>query len=129
MSANPSPELILAQLAHILASSSFQSGSRPSAFLEHVVRKAVEGRQNEIKESTIGTEVFGREPGYDTKLDPVVRSVARIVREKLNDYYLTNRPGNWVRIDLPKGSYVPGFRGLAEPPSGVVRKPRVLPPV
>jgi hypothetical protein len=56
-----------------------------------------------MKKATIGVEVFSREPGYDTKSDPVVRSVARALREKLNDYYLTH-PSEELRIDLPKGT-------------------------
>jgi tetratricopeptide (TPR) repeat protein len=122
MSGSPSSELILAQLARILSSTTFGTSSRASAFLEHVVRKTVEGRRQEIKEATIGSEVFGREHGYDTKLDPVVRSVARIVREKLNDYYLAGRSEDWVRIELPKGSYVPVFRQLGQPAMPEVRR-------
>jgi tetratricopeptide (TPR) repeat protein len=97
------------QLALILASDQFCDHGRASAFLSHVVDLTLAGRSAEIKEATIGVEVYGRAPSYDTKADPIVRSVARAVRQKLNGYYQFN--AGRVRIGLPKGSYVPEFSG------------------
>ena len=107
-SALPS-NLVLGQLRDIIASPGFRSNARTCAFLEHIVREALAGRGNQIKESTIGVEVFGRDPAYDTKADPVVRSVARVVREKLNEYNLNDGLGRPIRIEMPKGTYVPKF--------------------
>lgn len=84
----PSLEMVRAQLARILASPAFEANPRASAFLAFVVGEALRGRADEIKQATIGCEVFGRPATYDPKRDPIVRSVARVVREKLNDYYL-----------------------------------------
>jgi tetratricopeptide (TPR) repeat protein len=102
---------ITQQLARVLVSAGFEASPRASAFLSHVVERTLSGRAGEIKEVTIGVEVFNRPSLYDTRSDPVVRSVARVLREKLNDYYLNN-PKDPVRIDLPKGSYIPVFRSL-----------------
>jgi eukaryotic-like serine/threonine-protein kinase len=109
MCPNLPQEPVREQLARIVESGGFKANPRASAFLSHVVERTLLGRAGEIKEATIGVEVFGRLPGYDTKSDPVVRSVARVLREKLNDYYLAH-PGEEVRIELPKGTYVPVFR-------------------
>ena len=58
----------------------------------------------------IGTEVFGREPSYDTKADPVVRTEARRLRARLAKYYDGPGAGDTLVIDLPKGGYVPVIR-------------------
>jgi hypothetical protein len=104
-----STESVRAQLARILASPAFEINPRASSFLTFVVGEALEGRADEIKQATIGCEVFGRPATYDPKRDPIVRSVARVVREKLNDYYLAEGAADLVRIEIPKGSYVPCF--------------------
>ncbi len=106
---DPGAPAIREQLQRLLASPGFQANLRASAFLRHVVEQTLLGRTAGIKEATIGVEVFCREPSYDTKIDPIVRSVARVVREKLNAYYAA-ASGDLVRIELPKGSYIPVFR-------------------
>jgi tetratricopeptide (TPR) repeat protein len=117
-SQQPGSQEIRSQLARILASPSFQAHPRSGAFLSHVVEKAITGRAGEIKQSTIGCEVFGRPADYEPKGDAIVRSVARVLREKLNDYYLAQGAGDPVRIEIPKGSYVPSFHlGFREPPA------------
>jgi tetratricopeptide (TPR) repeat protein len=105
----PAAEAVREQLGRILESRPFAAHARASAFLAHVVERKLAGREGEVKEATIGVEVFGRPPLYDTKSDPLVRSVARVVREKLNDYYL-GCPADAVRIELPKRTYVPVFQ-------------------
>ena len=105
----PSPQAIRAQLARLLASPSLQANPRAVALLSYVVEKAIEGRADEIKQTTVGAEVFGRPASYDPRRDSVVRSVARQLREKLNEYYLNGGTSDPVRIELPKGSYVPLF--------------------
>jgi len=118
----PSPQAIRAQLAHIVAGAAFRANPRPTALLTYVVEKALEGRTSEIKQTTIGSEVFGRPADYDPRRDSVVRSVARVLRAKLNEYYLNDGAGDPVRIELPKGSYVPLFAQLdPQQPGGSAR--------
>jgi tetratricopeptide (TPR) repeat protein len=109
MTPPPEADTIRAQLTRILSSPSFQSHPRAGAFLSHVVERVLTGRGSEIKQATIGCDVFGRPASYDPRSDAVVRTVARAVREKLNDYYLTCGANDPVRIEIPKGSYVPRF--------------------
>ena len=105
--AKPSPESVRAQLERILASSGFAASERPSRFLRFIVEQALEG--NQLKETTLGVEVFGRKPAYDPRLDGVVRVEAVKLRSRLKDYYETEGAGDPVRIDLPKGGYLPCF--------------------
>jgi TolB-like protein/cytochrome c-type biogenesis protein CcmH/NrfG len=109
----PSPEQVGAELDRLLASPEFQSNQRLAAFLSHVIRKALAERSDEIKEATIGIEVFGRQPGYDTRSDAIVRTEARRLREKLAQYYGAAGRHATVRIEIPKGSYVPQFHAEA----------------
>jgi serine/threonine-protein kinase len=89
-----------------------------SRFLRFVVERVLTGRAGELKEYAIGVEVFDRRPDYDPRVDPVVRVEARRLRSKLETYY--EQAPDELRIQLPKGSYVPVFGGpapeLAIPP-------------
>lgn len=62
-----------------------------------------------LKERTLGVEVFGRDPGYDTNEDPVVRITTGEVRERIAQYYHEAGHEPEIRIDLPPGSYLPEF--------------------
>ncbi len=111
-----SPDSIEAQLARLLASSQFSGAGRLSAFLKFVVRKTVGGHSDEIKEYTIGTEVFGRPESFDPRLDTIVRVQASNLRRRLVDYYAMGGASDPVVIELPRGSYVPSIHARDLPP-------------
>jgi tetratricopeptide (TPR) repeat protein len=94
----------------VLKSPGFARNERLSGFLRFVVERHLEGRFQELKESVIGVEVFGREPSYDTKTDPIVRTEARRLRARLREYYDGPGVGDTLVIDFPKGGYVPVIR-------------------
>jgi hypothetical protein len=98
------------QLERILAHPQFQNSRRYPALLRYVVEKTLEGNGTSLKERTIGIEVFGREPNYDTNLDHTVRTSAGEVRKRLAQYYVDSDREGEIRIDLPAGSYIPHFR-------------------
>jgi tetratricopeptide (TPR) repeat protein len=102
-----------AALARILATPAFVRSPRVADFLRYVVEQRLAGREDGPKEIEIGTQVFGRPPGYDPRVDPVVRVQARFLRFKLHEYYETMGKADPVRIDLPKGSYHPVFTAAA----------------
>jgi len=109
---------ILAELEAILTSPCFRSAARSKQFLEYVVLHQLNGHPEQLKERTIGTEVFQRPAGYATGDDPVVRVQAGEVRRRLEHYYKEAQNGSPVRIDLPIGSYAPAFQWpSAEAPS------------
>src|SRR5690242_15150953 len=103
-------EAVREELECVLKSARFARNDRLSRFLRFIVERQLEGRYDEIKESVIGVEVFGRKPDYDTKLDPVVRTEARRLRARLSEYYEGAGARDGVIIDLPKGGYVPVAR-------------------
>src|SRR5437667_382466 len=104
------PVEIRSQLDRILAHPQFRNSKRYPALLRHVVERSLEGRSESLKERTIGIDIFGREPAYDTNLDHTVRSSAGEIRKRLAQYYVESEHEDEIRIDLPAGSYVPQFR-------------------
>ena len=102
-------ELVLKELDSILSSYHFKGSKRYPALLKYVVDAALEGRSGDLKERTLGVEVFGRDPNYDTNADPVVRFSASEVRKRIAQYYHETGSGSRMQIDLPLGSYVPEF--------------------
>jgi adenylate cyclase len=107
-------DLILKQLGKILSSAGFVRNDRLSRFLRFVVTRQLEGKADELKESLVGIEVFGRAPGYDSKLDSVVRTEAAKLRARLAEYYSAEGAADAVVIQLPKGGYAPVFRQVAD---------------
>lgn len=61
----------------------------------------------------IATHAFGRKDDFDAVLDPIVRIQAGRLRRSLERYYLLAGNRDSVRIDLPKGTYVPTWRWAA----------------
>ena len=106
--------LVRAELDKILESLVFSSAIRLSQFLTFVVEKSLAGEAGTLKETTVGVEVYGRQPAYDPKLEPIVRTEARRLRSKLEEYYRTTGCDDRVRIELPKGGYAPRFEVLPE---------------
>lgn len=101
---------IRSHLEQILGSQFFRNSRRYPDFLRYVVNETLDGRGARVKERTLGIEIFGRKPDYDTNLDHIVRSTATEVRKRLIRYYQENGHKSDIRIDLPQRSYAPFFR-------------------
>jgi hypothetical protein len=97
------------ELERILASVPFRSSRRYPALLRYVVEKTISGGEDDLKERTLGIEVFHRANDYDTNSDPVVRFTAGEVRRRLAQYYQENSIPGSIEIALPTGSYIPFF--------------------
>jgi hypothetical protein len=103
-------EAIEASLDHIAASPHFSRSLRLGRFLRFTVESLLEGRADELKERTIGVEVYGRALDYDPRSDPIVRSEAHRLRTRLAAYYEREGSADPIVIEVPKGSYVPELR-------------------
>ena len=116
---------IRAQLVRLVANPFFQHSKRYPNLLRYVVEQALEGHAGELKERTLGIEVFGRAPDYDTSLDPVVRTTAGEIRKRIAQYYHEAGHESEIRIELPAGSYIPEFHfPVIEPPSTTALNPK-----
>ena len=102
-------EMIRAQLDLLVRDDVFRSSKRSVAFLRYVVEQTLSGSASQIKERTIGVEVFGREPTYDTNLDHIVRTAATELRKRLAIYYGDEKHRSELRMGLVPGSYIPKF--------------------
>jgi len=100
---------IRSALERILASPGFRTSDRLARFLRYVVEETLEGRGDSLKETNVGVDAFARKPGYDPRIDGVVRTEAIKLRARLKEYYEGEGANDPVRIDLPKGGYVPAF--------------------
>jgi len=115
------------QLERVLATPLFRNSKRYTGFLRFVVSEALAGRADQIKERTLGTDVFGRSPDYDPAEDHVVRTTASEVRRRIAQYYADPGHEQELRISLPPGSYAPRFYLPNAVGNGAVPVPEVRP--
>jgi hypothetical protein len=115
------------QLAlRIAASGSLGRSQLLSDFLLYIVDRIIQGRIDEITEQQIGVIVFGREEAYDSNDDNIVRSYARKLRKRMEEYFATEGRDELLRIEIPRGGYVPIFSdniGTQQEPEKVVAFP------
>jgi hypothetical protein len=93
----------------VVNSPHFEKSPRLRSFLTFICELELTGRRLEINEQQIGINVFGRLPGYNPGDDSIVRSQARFLRQRLEEYFRTTGQQEPMRIVIPKGSYIPVF--------------------
>jgi hypothetical protein len=120
--------LVWRELEAILSSRHFRGSKRYPALLSYIVEAALEERSSDLKERTLGVEVFGRGHGYDTSIDPVVRISAGEVRKRIAQFYHENGHDSCVQIELPLGSYVPEFLLRGSDPPTLEAQPKLEEP-
>jgi len=106
-------EDFMAAMSRILSSRTFSKSARLSAFLRHVCMTTAEGNEKVLCEQHIGIAVFGRPDHYIPADDTIVRSSARLLRQRLATYYEEEGQAERFRITIPRGSYVPVFAPAA----------------
>lgn len=114
-------DLVRSELESILASPPFRISRRYPALLRYVVEQTLAGNADNLKERTIGVEVFRRAPDYDTNSEPIVRNCAGEVRKRITQYYHDHAKNPPIEIELPLGSYAPVFHRVvpeSEPAEG-----------
>lgn len=104
---------VQAELDLILSSAEFSRSKRLSQFLRFVVEMALQG--HDVKEHTIGIEVYHRGASFDPRIDGIVRVEANRLRKKLSEYYVAHGVADGVRIELPAGGYSPAFIHVTSP--------------
>src|SRR5580658_6245398 len=80
------------QLERLLTNSHFRHSRRFPSFLRYAIEKTLAGEEDALKERTLGIEIFGRQAGYDTASDPIVRVTAAEIRKRIAQYY--QEPGH-----------------------------------
>ena len=112
------------QLERVLSSPGFLRNERMSRFLRFLAERHLDGQDNQLKESVIAVEVFGRKPDHDPLQDSIVRTEAGRLRGRLAEYYVDEGKDDAIVIELPKGGYTPAFRlrNPASPPTLLDKK-------
>lgn len=105
--AKKSNEIVRAELREIVQSRAFAQGNRLVRFLRFVVESYLSGETERLKETIIGIEVYDRPPDYDPKVDSIVRTEARRLRKRLEEYYEAEGRYSRVIITIPTGGYIP----------------------
>jgi hypothetical protein len=105
-------------------SEGFRRAPRLRAFLLYVVERKLASPGTELNEYQIATTVFDRPPSFNPAEESIVRSSARQLRAKLQEFFEGEGRGEHQVLVIPKGTYVPEFveRGEAQaPPPDAVR--------
>lgn len=95
------------ELTKILESRVFEKSERMRRFLRFIVEMTLTGKQSEIGEYNLGLEVYDRTTEFDPRLTSIVRVDAARLRSKLREYYETEGRDDAIRIEIPKGKYIP----------------------
>ncbi|MCU0395671.1 MAG: hypothetical protein MUF29_07160 [Chitinophagaceae bacterium] len=83
-----------------------------SKFLQFIVEETLAGRDNQLKEYTIGKAVLAKNGGFDPKQDASVRIHAFRLRKALQAYYSKEGSNSPIQIAVPTGTYRPAFRAI-----------------
>lgn len=108
----------------LLQSRWLRESAQLCALLRHIVEETLAGRPDGLKEYMLGREVFHRPGTYDPRNDAIVRVQASLLRKRLDFYYQHEGLNSSLRIELPRGGYVPSFRDVSPPEPC----PELLPP-
>ena len=122
-----STAMVNQHLDQALSSPLFRKADRQSRFLRFVVGAALQSPEATLKEFDIGIAVYDRRADYDPRTDPIVRVEAARLRARLREYYEVTPPER-VRIDIPKGGYIPLFTSVESRPTQVTTDLSILVP-
>jgi len=106
-----SADEIHAELERILSDSAFATAEKMQHFLRFIVQETLAGRGDALNEALVGMEVYSRGGSFDPRQDSIVRVEAGRLRAKLREFYESQADGGSIRIEIPKGSYKPVFKG------------------
>ena len=106
------------QLAcRVAASRRLAKSERLPKFLLYICEQYLTGAAHEITEQRIGTQIFNRAADYNPGEDNIVRSYARLLRKRLDEYFEDEGREESMRIMIPRGAYIPVFQ------PGAIRAP------
>ena len=105
-----SEEAIREELSRLLRSPIFAQSDRLGRFLRFTIEETLSGNADTLKEYSIGTEVYDRKADYHPRDDSIVRTEARRLRSKLQEYYESEGKNDPIFIYYRTGSYAPVFR-------------------
>mgnify|MGYP001186453731 CR=1 FL=1 len=103
-----------AELQAVLQSSLFTRSPTLTHLLSYLCEKTFAGESAQIKEYSVGLDVFDRRDSFDQDTDSIVRVQANRLRKRLSEYYAAEGAAHPVRITIPVGQYIPVFKTMAD---------------
>jgi hypothetical protein len=116
------------ELETVLQSKYFKRAPILARLLSYLCEKTFAGEACQIKEYSVGVDVFNREDSFDQNSDSIVRVEANRLRKRLAEYYADEGASHQLHITIPLGQYVPEFES-ASCQMGSSLRPSVVPPV
>ena len=98
------------ELQSVLESRSFLRAPKLAGLLSYLCERLFAGESSQIKEYSIGVEVFNRGASFDQDSDSIVRVEANRLRKRLAEYYADEGAFHELQITIPVGQYVPTFK-------------------
>lgn len=111
----------------VASSEQLKTSPRLREFLFYIARCAIREAPEEATEQQIGIHVFGRAAGYNSSEDSIVRTHARLLRQKLAGYFSEEGAGETMVLEVPKGHYLPVFHPRTVEAAGVASEPAEAP--
>jgi hypothetical protein len=102
-----------AELDAVLHSEHFTRAPTLAHLLSYLCEKFFAGEAYQIKEYSVGVEVFHRSSSFDQNADSIVRVEANRLRKRLAAYYAGDGATHRLQISIPLGQYVPEFISAA----------------
>jgi hypothetical protein len=114
-------------LEQVLRSQTFSRSTQLRALLRHLCETEMAGCGGELNEYKIAMEVLGRRKDVALTEDSTVRNRVYELRQRLEKLYSAECPDAAVRIDIPRGAYVPAYIRASETHVPIVAALKTLP--
>jgi hypothetical protein len=98
-----------AELETVLHAEHFTRAPALAHLLTYLCEKLFAGEASQVKEYSVGVEVFHRAASFDQDSDSIVRVEANRLRKRLAAYYAGEGASHRLQITIPLGQYVPQF--------------------
>ncbi|EJT01964.1 hypothetical protein [Rhizobium sp. CCGE 510] len=103
-----------AELRRILADARFKVSERNREFLRYICEARYIDGSTGVKSYIIAVDVFRRPVSFDGTNDPIVRIEANRLRTGIDQYYDAHGESGGLRIEIPKGRYIPLFHRIPD---------------
>jgi tetratricopeptide (TPR) repeat protein len=108
----PEPDIVHAELEHLLSSPKIRTRKLIKKFLQYVVEETLAGRGAELNQYTIAVHGLGKPADFSPIYNPIVRIEAGRLRKLLDEHYCDNPYNRQLAILIPKGAYQAEFHPL-----------------
>src|SRR5499427_8378925 len=114
------------QVQRVVASKTFKTSEVHRNLLTYLAEKSLSGEAQNLKEYTVGLDVFAKPSTYDPRQESVVRMHMARLRQKLGEYYRTEGADDPVIVDIPKGAFKVTFDAKPAAPEPVIELPPAI---